>query len=75
MQGVEEIESAIERLPPEDIRRIAKWLRERENRRESPDLNAEYRSMALDVEREHEALEWSEGVIGDAIGVVPDAPR
>jgi hypothetical protein len=75
MHGVEEIESAIERLPPEDIKRIAKWLRERESQRESSDLDAEYRSMALDVEREREALEWSEGVIGDAIGIVPDAPR
>jgi predicted CopG family antitoxin len=30
-----------------------------------PDLVAEYRAMAEDEERELEALEWSEGLIGD----------
>jgi hypothetical protein len=33
----------------------------------SPDsLVAKYREMANDAEREHEAEEWSEGLIGDA---------
>ncbi len=36
-----------------------------------PELEAAYREMAADEEREREALEWSEAVIGD----VPDAPR
>jgi hypothetical protein len=37
----------------------------------SPDgLAAKYREMALDNEREREAEEWSEGLIGDA-----DSPR
>ena len=29
------------------------------------DLELAYREMALDEEREHEAITWSEGVIGD----------
>jgi hypothetical protein len=51
-------------LPPEDIRRIAQWLRDRENRRQDERLDTAYSGMALDTERD--ALEWSEGVIGDA---------
>ena len=35
------------------------------------DLEAEYRAMAADEEREREALEWSEATIGD----VADATR
>jgi predicted CopG family antitoxin len=35
------------------------------------DLEAAYREMAQDEEREREALEWSEGLIGD----VQDDPR
>ncbi|HEX4044897.1 MAG TPA: addiction module antitoxin [Gammaproteobacteria bacterium] len=34
-------------------------------------LNRVYQEMAMDEEREHEALLWSEGVIGD----VKDAER
>jgi hypothetical protein len=34
-----------------------------------------YREMALDTGRERDALEWSEGLIGDAAGDRPDAPR
>ena len=30
------------------------------------DIEASYREMAADEAREHEALEWSEGVIADA---------
>ena len=35
------------------------------------DLDEDYAAMAADEEREAEALEWSEGVIGD----VADEPR
>ena len=31
-----------------------------------PDLEAAYREMAQDAEREAEALEWAESMIGDA---------
>jgi predicted CopG family antitoxin len=30
-----------------------------------PDLEAAYRRMSQDLQRESEAVEWSEGVIGD----------
>jgi len=33
------------------------------------DLDAEYAAMAADEEREAEALEWSEGTIGDIADV------
>ncbi|HEX3884663.1 MAG TPA: hypothetical protein VHW66_18565 [Stellaceae bacterium] len=35
------------------------------------DLDEAYRAMAADEEREREALEWAEGLIGD----VADEPR
>jgi hypothetical protein len=75
MSGLEEIEQAIDRLPPEDIERIAQWLRDRESRRRDEDLSAAYREMALDSERERDALEWSEGLIGDLVADRPDASR
>ena len=75
MSGLEEIVQAIDRLPPEDIERIAQWLCDRESRRHNEDLSAAYRAMALDAEREREALEWSEGLIGDLAADRPDASR
>jgi hypothetical protein len=60
-------------LPPEDIRRIAQWLRDRENRRQDERLDTAYSEMALDTERERDALEWSEGVIGDARAIPNEA--
>ena len=75
MEGIEEIESAIDRLTPDDIRQLAKWLMERENRIEEPALEAGYRAMAQDADREREALEWSEGLIGDIADNRQDAPR
>src|ERR1700683_3981530 len=62
MNGLEEIEGAIDRLPPEETRRIAQWLRDRESRRQDEYLGAAYSEMALDTERERNALEWSEGI-------------
>jgi hypothetical protein len=75
MSGLEEIEQAIDRLPPEDIERIAQWLRDREIRRRNEDLSDAYREMALDSERERDALEWSEGLIGDIVADRRDASR
>ena len=31
------------------------------------DIEAAYREMAADEAREHDALEWSEGLIGDSL--------
>ena len=40
----------------------------------SQDVEAAYRDMAADQEREHEALTWSEGLISD-VGNGPDVAR
>lgn len=39
------------------------------------DIEASYRDMAADQEREREALEWSEGVIADPCPTNSHAPR
>ena len=41
----------------------------------SQDLEAAYRDMRADQEREREALAWSEGLIGDVPGSGHDAAR
>jgi predicted CopG family antitoxin len=39
------------------------------------DIEASYREMAMDEERERVAHEWSEGLIGDVVRDQPDAAR
>jgi hypothetical protein len=39
------------------------------------DIEAAYREMASDEERERDAHGWREGVIGDAAGDLPNATR
>ena len=39
------------------------------------DIEAAYRQMAADEQRELEAHEWSEGLVGDVVGDEPDAAR
>jgi predicted CopG family antitoxin len=39
------------------------------------DIEASYREMASDEAREDEALEWSEGLIGDSTVAETNAPR
>ncbi|MBM3739519.1 MAG: NAD(P)H-dependent oxidoreductase [Acidobacteria bacterium] len=39
------------------------------------EIEAAYREMAADRAREQEALEWSEGLIGDSPPVQPHASR
>jgi predicted CopG family antitoxin len=39
------------------------------------DIEAAYREMASDEEREREAHAWTEGVIGDVAGDPPNAAR
>jgi predicted CopG family antitoxin len=53
-------------------RRISRFLSELARPHVVPDdLEAGYRAMAADEEREREAIEWIEGLIGD----VADEPR
>ena len=48
MTTVEEIEAAIESLPPEDFRRIAVWLREREQELWDQQMDSNSASGKLD---------------------------
>jgi hypothetical protein len=66
MSRVEEIEDAIDRLPPEEFRRIARWVREREQQLWDEQLDRDSASGRLDflfeeaeTEAEKELLrEW-----------------
>jgi hypothetical protein len=58
MDQVEEIESAIESLPPEEFTRIARWFRERDQAFWDRELDADSASGKLDFlfkEAEHES--------------------
>jgi hypothetical protein len=48
MSRVEEIEDAIDRLGPEEFRRVARWVREREQQRWEEQLNHDCSSGKLD---------------------------
>lgn len=48
MDRVEEIEAAISNLPPEDLRRIANWLRERDQSLWEQQLDSDSSSGKLD---------------------------
>jgi predicted CopG family antitoxin len=39
------------------------------------DIDAAYRDMAADADRERQALEWAEGLVGDSSLAEPDASR
>jgi hypothetical protein len=68
MDRVEEIESAIERLAPEEFTRIARWFRERDQAHWDTKLDADSASGKLDFlfeEAKHESAhgllrEWPE---------------
>jgi hypothetical protein len=48
MSRVEEIEAAIDSLPPEEYRRIIQWLRSREQKRWDEQLDADSAAGRLD---------------------------
>lgn len=48
MDRVEEIEAAIDRLPPEEFRRIVEWLRERDNSAWDAQIDSDSASGKLD---------------------------
>ena len=48
MTRVEEIEAAIDRLPPEEFRRLAEWLREREQTLWDQQMDSDSASGKLD---------------------------
>jgi len=48
MGNVEEIEAAIDRLPPEEFRRISEWVRERDQQQWDEQLDRDATSGRLD---------------------------
>jgi hypothetical protein len=58
MGDVEEIEAAIDRLPPDEFRRISEWVRERDQQQWDEQLDRAATSGRLDFlleEAEHES--------------------
>jgi hypothetical protein len=61
MSRVEEIEAAIDRLPPEEFRRVADWLRERLGQRWEEQLDRDSVAGKLDFLFREAEQEESEG--------------
>jgi hypothetical protein len=65
MSRIEEIEDAINRLGPQEFRRIAEWVREREQQRWDEQLDSDSSSGKLDFVFEEAEEESKEGLIRD----------
>ena len=63
MDKVEEIETAIDSLPPEDFRRIAQWFRERDQRHWDERLDSDSASGKLDFLFEEVENESAQGLL------------
>lgn len=61
MGSIEEIERAIEKLPPEEFLRIARWIREREQQRWEERLDRDSASGRLDFLFEEAKAESEDG--------------
>jgi hypothetical protein len=61
MSRVEEIEAAIDGLPPEEYRRIVQWFRAREQRRWDDQLDADSSAGKLDFLFDEAETESTEG--------------
>jgi hypothetical protein len=61
MSRIEEIEQAIEKLPPEEFLRIARWIREREQQRWDERLDRDSASGRLDFLFEEAETESKDG--------------
>jgi len=61
MDRVEELEAAIEGLPPEEFRRIARWFRAREQSRWDEQLDHDSASGKLDLLFEEAEAESAAG--------------
>jgi hypothetical protein len=58
MDRVEEIEAAIDRLPPDEFRRIARWLLDRDQARWDDRLDADSAAGGLDFLFDGTASDW-----------------
>lgn len=65
MDRVEEIEAAIDGLPPEEFRRIAQWFRERDQALWNAQLDADSQSHKLDFLFDEAEAESSQGLLRD----------
>jgi hypothetical protein len=63
MSRVEEIEAAIDGLPPEEYRRIAQWFRAREQRRWDERMDADSSAGKLDFLFEEAESESAKGLL------------
>jgi hypothetical protein len=63
MSRVEEIEAAIEGLPPEEYRRIAQWFRVREQMRWDEQMDADSSAGKLDFLFEEAESESAKGLL------------
>jgi len=63
MSRVEEIEAAIDGLPPEDYRRIVQWFRVREQRRWDEQLDADSSAGKLDFLFDEAESESAKGLL------------
>jgi hypothetical protein len=63
MSRVEEIEAAIESLPPEEYRRIVQWLLLREQRRWDEQMDADSATGKLDFLFDEAESERAKGVL------------
>jgi hypothetical protein len=63
MDRVEEIEAAIEDLPPEEFRRIVEWLHEREQRRWDEKMDSDSCEGKLDFLFDEAEDELAKGLI------------
>ena len=65
MSRTEEIEDAIDRLSPEEFRRIAGWVREREQRQWDEQLDSDSSSGKLNFVFEEAEVESRERLLRD----------
>ena len=63
MSRVEEIEAAIDGLPPEEYRRILQWFRVREERRWDEQLDADFSAGKLDFLFDEAESESEKGLL------------
>jgi hypothetical protein len=63
MDRVEEIEAAIEGLPPEEYRRIAQWFRAREQERWDEEMGRDSSAGKLDFLFEEAESESAKGLL------------
>jgi hypothetical protein len=65
MDRVEEIEAAIDELPPEEYRRIVQWLRVREDKRWDERMDRDCSAGTLDFLFEEAESESVQGLLRD----------